>query len=152
MQLYVDMDGVLADFDTGHEAAFGWRPDKTADNVDWEAIANKPGFYLNLPPMPDLPQLWERIAPYRPIILTGIPSSVPQARNNKMAWALKNLPGTEVRCCLSKEKYQHAKPGDILIDDWEKYRHLWVGAGGIWITHTCAAETIRALNNLMVKP
>jgi hypothetical protein len=30
----------------------------------------------------------------------------------------------------------------VLIDDWEKWRSLWEGAGGIWITHTCAVDTI----------
>jgi hypothetical protein len=42
----------------------------------------------------------------------------------------------------------HASPGDILIDDWEKYRDLWIAKGGVWITHRSAVETIVALNAL----
>ena len=37
-------------------------------------------------------------------------------------------------CCLAKEKYLHAS-GNVLIDDWEKYKGKWVAAGGIRITH-----------------
>jgi len=33
--IFVDMDGVLADFDAHHEAVFGTRPNKTSDAVDW---------------------------------------------------------------------------------------------------------------------
>lgn len=47
MQLYVDLDGVLADFDTGYERAFGVRPDKAANNVDWTMVRRTPDFYLN---------------------------------------------------------------------------------------------------------
>ena len=42
MQIFVDMDGVLADFDTGHEIVFGIRSDKLADNVDWPAVQAMP--------------------------------------------------------------------------------------------------------------
>jgi hypothetical protein len=103
-------------------------------------------FNLNIPPMADLEALWARIERHRPIVLTGVPSSVPEAADNKRAWARKHL-GEHVRviCCLAKEKCKHAKPGDILIDDWEKYRKLWIKAGGRWITHVSAAETDRAL-------
>ena len=45
----------------------------------------------------------------------------------------------------SAEKCLYAQPGDILIDDWEKYRHLWVAKGGVWITQRSAAETLAAL-------
>ena len=34
------------------------------------------------------------------------------------------------------------QPGDILIDDWPKYKHLWEEAGGIFILHTSAAQSI----------
>jgi uncharacterized protein YfaT (DUF1175 family) len=42
------------------------------------------------------------------------------------------------------------KPGDILIDDFDKYRHLWIEAGGIFIHHTSAAASIRALRELSI--
>jgi hypothetical protein len=146
MQLFVDMDGVLADFDAGHEAAFGSRSDKLTDNVDWAAVRAVPDFYLNLPPMPDMAELWAHIERHRPVVLTGVPSSVDDAPENKRAWARKHLgPHVEVRCCRSRDKCLHAAPGDILIDDWERYRRLWVAKGGRWITHRTAAETIRAL-------
>ena len=146
MQLFVDMDGVLADFDGHHAALFGIRADKQRSNVDWARIRADEAFYLSLPPMADLPLLWEAIAPLRPIVLTGLPSAVPEAPERKRAWARRHLgAAVEVRCCRSKHKHRHAAPGDILIDDWERYRALWIGAGGRWITHASAADTLRQL-------
>ena len=51
-------------------------------------------------------------------------------------------------CCLAREKYLQAGRGNVLIDDWEKHRHRWEGAGGIWITHQSAAETAEELDRL----
>lgn len=148
-QLFLDMDGVLADFDTGYELMLGTRPSKMADNVDWQRVRTFPGFYESLPPMPDMHDLWAYTAHLRPIVLTGVPSSVEEAPENKRVWVRKHL-GThvEVRCCASSAKRLHASPGDILIDDWEKYRHLWVAAGGRWITHTDAQSSIRQLKEM----
>ena len=151
MQLFVDMDGVLADFDRHHEAVFGARACKIADNVNWAAVRAVPDFYLGIPPMADLGALWARIELYRPIVLTGIPSAarVPEAADNKRAWVRRHLgDDVEVRCCRASQKCLHASPGDILIDDWEKYRQLWIESGGRWITHVSAAETDRALTQL----
>jgi len=146
MQLFLDMDGVLADFDTGHEIVFGVRPDKKADNVDWKAVRAIAGFYENLPPMPDLQELWTHCERYRPIVLTGVPWSVEEAPENKRAWVRKHLGShVEVRCCKSKEKCLHAASGDVLVDDWDKYRHLWIAKGGRWVRHRSAAESIREL-------
>jgi hypothetical protein len=33
--------------------------------------------------------------------------------------------------------------GDVLLDDWEKYRTSRIDAGGRWITHVSAVETDR---------
>jgi len=151
MQLFVDLDGTLCDFDAGYEAVFGIRPCKKADNVDWKAVRGVKDFYLNLPPMPDLDILWGYIGQLKPIILTGVPSSVEEAPQNKTAWVRKHLgAAVEVRCCLSREKCAHAKPGDILVDDWEKYRQLWLARGGRWITHVGAEQTIDELWKLGV--
>ena len=152
MQLFVDMDGVLADFDTGYEQVFGFRPSKADDNVDWDAVRAVEGFYENLPPMSDLAELWYYVKPLSPIILTGVPSDVPEAADNKRAWVIKNLgPDVEVRCCRSREKSLHAAPGDILIDDWEKYKDLWLAVGGRWITHISASQSIRELAVLLTE-
>ncbi|MCP4899884.1 MAG: hypothetical protein GY906_23195 [bacterium] len=151
-QLFLDMDGVLADFDEGYEQAFGVRPDKGIDNVDWELVRRTENFYRDLPAMPDMQRLWDFCRAYDPIVLTGVPWGVPEAADNKRAWVAKNLgENVEIRCVASREKVKHCKPGDVLVDDWEKYKHLWVDAGGVWITHTSAAGSIAELLPLFPK-
>ena len=82
-------------------------------------------------------------------MLTGVPRSVEEAPDNKRAWVRKHLGAhVEVRCCRLSQKSLHAKLGDVLIDDWEKYRRLSLKAGGRWITHRSAAETISELEAL----
>jgi len=153
MQIFVDMDGVLADFDTGYANLFGPHGGKEADDVDWEKVRKTPGFYASLPPMPDFEMLWRALEPYGPIILTGVPSSVPEALENKRAWAVKHI-GPKVRMigCKSRDKCLHGKPGDVLIDDWEKYKQCWLDMGGRWITHISAAESIWQLKEHVTKP
>jgi hypothetical protein len=149
MKLFVDQDGVLADFDRHHIKVFGVKACKIADNVNWKAVRGVKDFYLGIPPMADLEALWARIERYEPIVLTGVPPTVPEAADNKRAWVRKHLgPDVPVICCLAREKSKHASPGDILVDDWTKYRHLWLVAGGRWITHVSAADTDRALAEL----
>jgi hypothetical protein len=148
MRIYVDMDGVLADFDTGYRTMFGVESSKLLDNVDWFAVRQAKGFYETLPPMPDMTVLWDYVRPHNPIVLTGVPASVEEAPRNKRAWVERHL-GADVQviCCPSREKSLHACAGDILIDDWDKYRALWEGRGGIWIAHRNAAETIAELKS-----
>lgn len=146
MRVFVDMDGVLADFDAGYRAAFGIESSKALDNVNWKAVRAVPGFYENLPPMPDMAELWAHVERHNPIILTGVPATVLEAPENKRAWVRKHIGAhVEVRCCRSAEKCLHAEPGDILIDDWDKYRHLWIAQGGRWVLHTSAAQSIQEL-------
>jgi len=152
MTLFCDMDGVLADFDKGYFETFGIVVDREKDNVDWNLVRNQKDFFLNLPPMPDFRELWDFIEKYEPIILTGVPSDVPEAVSNKLSWIHKNIGDhVEVRCCKSRNKYKHAIIGDILIDDWMKYMHKWCNAGGVWITHTSAKNTISMMQILSIQ-
>jgi hypothetical protein len=45
----------------------GARSDKLLDNVDWDRVRAVKDFYLNIPPMADMEQLWRRIERHRPI-------------------------------------------------------------------------------------
>ena len=144
------MDGVLADFDRHYEALTGERACKVKDNVDWGLVRRTPNFYRDLPPMPDLDELWGYTAALRPIIITGVPSSVPEAPENKKAWVRKHLGAhVPVICCASRAKSDYMLPGDILVDDWRKYAHLWEARGGIFIHHTSAARSVGVLQSML---
>ena len=151
MKLFVDMDGVLADFDSHHEAVFGIRSGVLIDNVDWEAVREQRGFYADIPPMPDMRELWGYIERFNPTVLTGVPEVVEEAAKNKRVWVRRHLgEHVPVICCRSSDKCMHAEPGDVLIDDWDKYRNLWEARGGRWVTHISAASTIAALRAMGV--
>ena len=146
-RLFVDMDGVLADFDTGYRNLFGDKSDKELDNVDWKRIRDHGGFFESLPPMHDFDHIWQAVEPFNPTIITGCPEDVEEAYANKLAWVHKNI-GTHISMigCKSRDKCLYGKPGDILIDDWEKYMHLWRGMGGHWITHISAESSVKQLH------
>jgi 5'(3')-deoxyribonucleotidase len=150
-QLFLDLDGVLADFDTGYRERFNVVSDKALDNVDWSLVRDTPNFYRDLPPMPDMLELYHGVLNrgYSPIILTGVPTSVVEAPANKRAWVDKHLgPDVHMIACLSKDKCVHGRVGDILIDDWEKYQRLWLDMGGFWITHTGAEASLLRLSEI----
>lgn len=148
--LFLDLDGVLADFDAGYESVTSSRPDKLADDEVWKTIEQYPGFYRDLPLMPDAMVLWCYAKQFNPTILTGIPSSIPGAESDKRAWVAEKLgANVPVICCASKDKASYASPGDVLVDDWEKYKDKWTGVGGVWVTHTSATDSIEQLERVM---
>lgn len=153
MSLFVDMDGVLADFDAGYERHLGVKLDRRAyvvdgvDRVNWKAVGLTRGFFLGIPPMPDMHQLWDGVAHLSPTILTSVPYSVPEAAANKIAWVNMHLGDVPVICVSgSSRKEEHCRPGDILIDDYPKYRDRWEKAGGVFIVHTSAETSLRELD------
>lgn len=147
--IFVDMDGVLADFDGHYQALFGYRPTRwpERENVDWSKIRAVGNFYRTLPLLEGANELLAAIRPRPHSILTGVPGSVDTSSNQKIDWARDTLSPhvPPVICCRSREKCKHGKPGDILIDDYLKYKDLWTDMGGIFIHHTSAAESIRQL-------
>lgn len=151
MQLFLDLDGVLVNFDGHYEATVGPLPDRNdpSRDIDWSAV-NGIEFFNTAPPMPDAFELFDYVKGYNPIILTGAPSTgFEKAAQNKKEWVLRHLgPHVTVLCVKSKEKSHLCKPGDILVDDWEKYKDLWLAKGGRWVTHTSAAKTIGELKGM----
>ncbi len=151
MRLYLDCDGVLADFDKHFIETFGKPPrdyeDKNGSTIFWHDIETEaPTFYRDLPLMPDAMDLFEAVAPMRPIILTGCPRGG-WAEPQKLAWAAEHFPGIPMVVTMSKNKRDYCQPGDVLIDDRPGHKAKWEDAGGVWITHTSAADSLQQLTN-----
>lgn len=160
-RLFIDMDGVLADFDRGYEQTFkvklaprNMRKDGAPDSIKWELIRNTPGFFRNLPLMVGAKQLWNFANRQRAYILTGCPDRIgSDVALEKRRWAWANFgPTTPVITCASSDKCLYAHPGDVLVDDWEKYQSKWENAGGVWVTYRDMPQAIGALRNLGYDP
>jgi hypothetical protein len=149
-QLYLDCDGVLADFDKGATAVLGMKPKayEKRHNIGrfWAKLAQAPDFYFSLPLMPDAMQLFDAVKHLNPTILTGLPRGN-WAAGQKMRWAEQHFPGVRMITCMARDKRDHAKEGDVLVDDNDKFRHLWEQAGGIFVHHKSAAESIEELRS-----
>lgn len=156
-QLFLDCDGVLADFDGAGEKLWGMPPRayeaKVGANQFWEKLKNATDFYGTLAPMKDAYDLYSGCIQlgYTPKILTGLPLG-DWAERQKRTWGAKHFPDVEMICCMSKDERNHMQPGDILIDDYLKYRDLWVDSGGIFIHHTSAGASLDSLMRIGPPP
>lgn len=146
--LFLDLDGVLADFDASVRATTGRLPRDLTARAMWKALAAHPDFYGTLDMMADAPDLWAFCAPLRPTILTGLPMGR-WAEPQKRAWVARVL-GADVPvvACLSREKHRWSGPGHVLVDDRLDLRDRWEAAGGTFVHHTTAAASVAALRAL----
>lgn len=158
-RVYLDLDGVLADFDKrAMELLDGRRPrdyeDQEGAEALWEKLYTHGDFFESLEPMPDAFDLLEGVMDlgFHPTILTGIPKreggpGAVNAELGKREMVRRNF-GERYRviACRSKDKRLHMeKPGDVLIDDWHKYMPLWKKHGGHFILHTSADDSLSKL-------
>ncbi len=147
-QLYLDCDGVLADFDTGATAILGMPPRAFEKRHGlgrfWQKLATAPDFYFGLPLLPDAMRLFDAVKHLNPIILTGLPRGN-WAADQKVRWAAQHFPGTRIITTMARDKRDHAKEGDVLVDDLLKHRERWEEVGGIFVHHRSADETLDEL-------
>lgn len=148
MRLFLDLDGVLADFDRGVKAVTGKRPEELKLRDMWRALAKAPDFYGTLEFMHDAEELWEFCRPFRPTILTGLPLGR-WAPPQKERWVRRML-GADVPIitCMSRDKHNYSGPGHVLVDDRASTREAWERAGGTFIHHVSADRSIAALRQL----
>lgn len=151
--LFVDLDGVLADFDGYFESQFGVRPNQDTYEPPgmWDLIRKHGSFYRDQPPFPNTHQFWLSLLRFhpKPIVLTGVPWSIPNVEAHKREWVNKHL-GEDVNliCCKSVDKCKYGRPGDVLIDDRIKYSHHWIQMGGIFVHHTSVENSIQKVASL----
>lgn len=150
-RLYLDCDGVLADFNQGFLNEFEVAPESfeaaNGSAAFWKAIRNCNGFFEHLPLMEDAKELFLEVQHLRPIILTGCPFGN-WAELQKMRWRDKHFRGIPMVTCMSKHKRDYCLEGDVLIDDTLKYKQLWEEAGGVFIHHVNAKQSIQEFNKV----
>jgi hypothetical protein len=73
-RVFVDLDGVLADFDKGAEHLLGIKTSRDNEPIGlWRAIAHHGNFFAALPEMPEMHRLWDGIREVcpTPVVLPG---------------------------------------------------------------------------------
>jgi hypothetical protein len=151
MQLFVDMDGVLADFALSYAELTG-RDAIGPDGLDWGKINASPGFFRLLRPMPDAHALIAVLRRVQFTILTAVSSLSPTIGEEKRAWIGEHISSRVpvITSPTSAGKYEFmTAPGDILIDDRFTCGLPWRKAGGIWVRHLSAAQTVAELEKFL---
>lgn len=144
--LYLDMDGVVADFDRYAASTLGKNNNgkELWSQADWDILKTNPRLYRDLPKTPEADELYKFCMDFTIIhkwdifFLTAIPhdNDMPWAFYDKVIWANKHFPGIPVLFGpYSRDKYIRCKTGDVLIDDRTSNCVEWSAAGGVSIYH-----------------
>ena len=147
-RLFLDADGVLADFDLGARCLLGLRPKefiaRHGRGAFWKRLARTKNFYGSLPEMADARLLFDAVKHLEPTILTGLPLGS-WAAPQKVEWAAEHFPGVPIITCMARDKHKHMHPGDVLVDDREKHRAAHEAAGVTFVHHRNAEDSLRQL-------
>jgi hypothetical protein len=153
-KIFLDMDGVLADFDAAAGHLLGTDDIHKWEFVHgpkafWRILDSFPNFFGSLPLMPDALTLWNAVRKEEPIILTALPRvGASEVDRQKRDWARTKLPAhyeVEVITCQTTEKPGYCNEGDVLVDDRAVNREAWEARGGKFILHTSAENSLQQL-------
>jgi hypothetical protein len=67
------------------------------------------------------------------------------AAPQKVRWAAEHFPGVSIITCMARDKYRHMARGDVLVDDRADHRSKWEDAGGVFVYHKNARQSLRVL-------
>jgi hypothetical protein len=151
--IFLDMDGVLTDFESHAEQENKLTPDgklKYAE-LDYKWWATMPEYEGAKAFYDEARQLGATR------FLTG-PTLHEDSYSGKAAWLQKFVPERgkfilqDLMLCRSEEKYLLAQPNRILVDDRIKNIEAWEAAGGIGIHHKGDfADTLKRLQEAVAK-
>lgn len=135
-RVFLDIDGVLADFHTsalelwphvGYNPAGEWAIATVlgiTEDEFWSAIDNSPEFWPGLQPYEHCQRLIDGITEIAgPPHLLSKPSKHHSAWSGKAIWAERHFP--KLRMTLTRDKSLLANSGRVLIDDSDKNVREW---------------------------
>lgn len=158
--LFLDMDGVLVDFDKGledndiincktfiHLPKDTWSDEQLALNKAIISVMRRPGFFSGLPPMTGYKELWDFCLPYGHKVLTARPddsvsgSRVSQEKQDWLLWHIGEFKQEDFICCLRSEKPQYALTTTAnpnlglpwFTTDWHRDSRKWISEPNILV-------------------
>ena len=160
-KIYLDMDGVLANFNQRFRDLSGMEPkefeNKYGKKAFWNLIdeEHKIKFWVGIKPMDGASALVDAVKDYNYELLTS-PSAKKQSYLGKILW-VRNHTGdvfpSKPRINFKKAKEKHQiksklSQTDILIDDREDTIGRWNAAGGTGIVYKSIGQTLNDLKKL----
>ena len=159
-KVYLDMDGVIANFDKRFKDISGMSPkefeSKYGTKEFWNLIDedNKISFWVGIEEMPGAKALVDYVKKYNFELLTS-PSAKKQSYLGKLLWVRNHssLFGGKPRVNFRRAKEKHLVKDkltekDILIDDREDTIERWNTAGGTGIHYKSASQVLNDLKKL----
>jgi len=151
-RIFLDMDGVLVDFDQQFKDLTGMMPRefeaKYSTEEFWEKIDGAGvGFWRGMKWMPGGEELYKRAAQHDHFLLSS-PSRSEISKIGKRLWRRDKTPNTKLYLARSYNKRKFAAPNHILIDDREDNIQQWKDAGGIGILYKSADQVNKELDKL----
>ncbi len=152
--IYLDMDGVIVDFDGGIEQlGIG---DVENNSAEWWEAITKAGvkFWLDLEWLKDGKKLYKYVKKFNPVILSAHSRDKATCIKGKKGWLKNNIGIKQANrsiICWAKQKKLYANENAILIDDRLANVKMWRAAGGIAIRHLNTKTTIARLKKIIKK-
>lgn len=150
LQVFLDLDGVFADFDARVLHLSGKHPSQLSRDRLWKMINFDKRFFAELELIEGCMLLWEATKDLEPVFLTGAPSSR-VFQEQKREWVARIFgPEFTVHVVPKKLKQDFSGPNKVLIDDTPSNIEQWIARGGHGILHAGDhASTVRALQALI---
>ena len=151
--IYLDMDGVIADFVKRYKELYGMEPREAEKNKKFDHYFNEFIATNQFATLDMMPGAWDLINFLRklPVPTEILSSTATEERydaisEQKLAWLKSKgidfkpnfVPG-------KKHKFKYATPNSIIIDDTLSVIEDWKKAGGIGIHHTNPVLTMAIL-------
>ena len=154
-KIYVDMDGVLSDWEAQFKRYSGGIPVNTYDNLHGKqnrfnlVNKNSPEYYANMPWMKDGKLLYNFVNSFPNVqILSHAPDA--KSKIGKQQWLKdKGITFESNLVPNRKDKSKFATDDSVLIDDREDVVNDFINAGGKAILHTNSIDTINQLKEIL---
>ena len=155
--IYLDMDGVIADFETRYKQLFGILPSETRNNREFDSYFDKfiaDNNFATLEMMPDAMKivvaLRNALPPTQILSSTASQKRYDAISKQKKEWLAKHEIDFQANFVPGKHlKKKYARKDTLIIDDTESVINDWREAGGLAIFHRNVPDTLAQLKFLL---